>query len=129
MKKAVAAILLLIYFTVSSGFAVSLHYCMDKIASVQIGADESDKCGTCGMKSNKANSCCKDEVKLYKLQQDSLNATYAVVQFMWTPVDTTNFTYFNLLSYKFLNDHDYYAHGPPILSKQDIYLRNCVFRI
>src|SRR5919205_3478135 len=80
MKKVLAAILLLIYFTVNTGFTVSMHYCMDRLASTKIGAHHTDKCPYCGMKI-KPGGCCKDQVKVVKLQQDNINAHYTIVHF------------------------------------------------
>ncbi len=64
MKKFFLAILAIIYFGVSSGVAMNIHYCMGRIASVDL-MHHSDKCGKCGMK--KSGGCCKDEFKIFKI--------------------------------------------------------------
>src|SRR5215212_4044330 len=64
MKKITVAILAIIYLTVSSGVAMSIHYCMGKVSSIDL-MHNSEKCGKCGMK--KTNGCCKDEFKIVKL--------------------------------------------------------------
>lgn len=64
MKKFLVSILAIIYLTVSSGVAMTIHYCMDKVSSVEL-ITHSDKCGKCGMKTN--GGCCKDEVKVFKI--------------------------------------------------------------
>ena len=49
MKKALAAILLLVYFAVTTGFSLSVHYCMDEFESASIGSSGDDVCDNCGM--------------------------------------------------------------------------------
>jgi hypothetical protein len=64
MKKITVAILAILYLTVSSGVAMSIHYCMGKVASVELG-HTSDKCSKCGMEVT--GGCCKNEFKMVKL--------------------------------------------------------------
>jgi hypothetical protein len=64
MKKITVAILAIVYLTVSSGVAMSIHYCMGKFSSVDL-MHTSDKCSKCGMKTK--GGCCKDEFKIVKL--------------------------------------------------------------
>ena len=70
MKKGIAAILLVLYVAFSSGVVINYHYCMDSFDSVQFGANKSDYCGVCGMHKSEGNECCKDEVKIFKIQDD-----------------------------------------------------------
>ncbi len=126
MKKLLATITLLVYFTVSTGFVVSLHYCMDRLASAQLGEDKTERCSYCGM--HKDGNCCRDDVKMVKLQTIHLVSkaiapdfdlpalVAAVPQFLTTPF------------YNFTQTHRAVAHAPP-LSKQDTYLQIRVFRI
>lgn len=65
MKKIIIAILAFIYLGVSTGIAMNVHYCMDKISSVDLTQGK-DKCGKCGMKKGN-NGCCRDEFKIVKL--------------------------------------------------------------
>ncbi|RYY90562.1 MAG: hypothetical protein EOO15_02125 [Chitinophagaceae bacterium] len=128
MKKLFALLTLLAYFTVSTGFVVNLHYCMDRYHSWAIGAPQSDRCATCGM-SQKKNDCCHDQVKVVKVAQDVTAAQYLVVDFsvpaivheppVWLPEPPVTE----------LVQPATPIHGPPLISKQDTYLRNCVFRI
>lgn len=128
MKKSIASILLVLYVAFSSGVVISFHYCMDTFDSVQLGSKKSDYCGVCGMHKAEGNECCKDEVKILKIQDDqqtsSLNYKFsapdliAVTFPVWIETFVVRAT-----------DHLYFhTHSPP-LSKQDIYLQNCVFRI
>ena len=126
MKKLFAALLLVMYFTVSTGLVVSLHYCMDRLASTEIGSGDSHKCDYCGME--KDGMCCRDDVKLLKLQTTHLT-TPAVTTDFFSPLVTlltpgyliTPFLNFTQVSHTM-------AHSPPV-SEQDTYLYNRVFRI
>ena len=128
MKKGIAAILLVLYVAFSSGVVISFHYCMDSFDSLQFGAKKSDYCGICGMHKTNGNECCKDEVKIFKIQDDQQTSAIsfkfsspdAVITALpaWDEISLINPTH-----QLFLN-----THSPP-LSKQDTYLQNCVFRI
>jgi len=56
----------MIYFGVSSGIAMEIHYCMGERAGVDFYVETSSKCGKCGMKETKGG-CCSDEHQFYKL--------------------------------------------------------------
>lgn len=127
MKKALAVLLLLVYFTVSTGFVVSLHYCMDRLDSAQIGERRSGTCGRCGMHKGHLK-CCWDDVKMVKLQTTHVASKQIVADFSFPTalVLTTEFLVSPFYNYT-QTDHSL-AHAPP-WGEQDTYLRNCVFRI
>ena len=129
MKKLLASILLMIYFTVNTGFVVSMHYCMDKIDSVQIGAVENEKCNKCGMHTEDSDGCCRDEVKVLKLQQDPLVAKVLLPIVAQTPVELPLSMHLIAPFYNFQLADDYDYFRPPLISEQDTYLSNCVFRL
>jgi hypothetical protein len=129
MKQLLAAILLMIYFTVNTGFVVSMHYCMDKIDSVQIGAVESEKCNKCGMHAEDSDGCCRDEIKVLKLQQDPLVAKVLLPVVEQTPVELPISSLLITPFYNFQQADEYDHFRPPLISEQDTYLSNCVFRL
>ncbi|GAB4092422.1 hypothetical protein GCM10028786_13480 [Flaviaesturariibacter terrae] len=120
--------ILVSYFTVSTGFVVNMHYCMDRFHSWQLGSTDSDKCATCGM-SVKKNKCCHDQVKVLKLQQDAPGAYYFLAAFA-APANVPTLQHWMPAPLAVtLPRPATPIHGPPLLSKQDTYLRNAVFRI
>ena len=128
MKKLFASILLLVYFTASTGFVVSIRYCMNKVDSVELGDTSSDKCGKCGMHVEDSGGCCKDDVKMVKLQTDQAFAKITAPDFSFyllpqTFSESTLFTRYHTTEERHPLDH-----GPPI-SEQDTYLQNRVFRL
>lgn len=126
MKKVLAAILLLVYFTVSTGFVVSLHYCMDRLTSAEIGSSKTDKCNYCGM--HKDGHCCRDDVKVVKLQTSHLASQISAAHFSLPFLSLASLTFFVSPFYNFTQASYVIAHSPP-LSEQYTYLQNCVFRI
>ena len=128
MKRSAVAILAIIYFAISSGVVVNIHYCMGKMSSVKLQAWTPGSCA-CGKKMESKKGCCKTELKVVKLE-DAQKISYAdfVVNTPVTPLVTE----LNLLQTPFYNaQHPVRSqgHSPPLLSGQDTYLRNCVFRI
>lgn len=67
MKKFLLITLTLLYIGVSSGIALNLHYCMGKLADVELGS--ADACASCGKKSQ-PSGCCSSETQLIKLSVD-----------------------------------------------------------
>lgn len=101
---------------------------MGRMSSVKLQAWTPAKCG-CGKETGTKKGCCKTELKVVKVE-DAQKASYADHSFQ-TPV-TAVVTPLNLLQAPFHNNAlatAAQAHAPPLLSGQDIYLRNCVFRI
>ena len=128
MKHFAASILLLVYFTVSTGFVVSVHYCMNKVDSIELGDSNRDECGKCGMHIEDSGGCCTDDVKMVKLQIDQAFAKILSVDFSFhSPVPVAVDIYSASLQNSIQEDYPL-AHGPP-LSEQDTYLKNCVFRL
>jgi len=126
MKRFTVAILALIYFTVSTGMVVNIHYCMGKVSSVNVDVLVKNLCA-CGKKETKG--CCKTEHKLIKLE-DNHKASFTDVVFQ-SPVQIIEHPY-NLINAPLISVNDKMVpdnHSPPLLSKQDTYLLNCVFRI
>ncbi len=128
MKKAIAAILLVLYVAFSTGVVISFHYCMNDLDSLQLGASKTEICGKCGMHQEEANACCNDEVKIFKIQDDqqlsAIGFKFSNPDAVIIPLPVWDETAFSTTAHQlFFNNH-----SPP-LSKQDTYLQNCVFRI
>jgi hypothetical protein len=126
MKKLLVVILLFVYAVMSTGFVVSLHYCMDQLNSAQLGEATSDKCDRCGM--HKEGHCCWDDIKIVKIQTSHLtpNATIEIPSL--SPALVILFSNVIVPVFKTGQSNFPIAHSPPI-NKQDTYLTNCVFRI
>jgi hypothetical protein len=128
MKKLLATISLLIYFVVSTGFVVSVHYCMDKLNGIEWGEVDSDQCGKCGMTITDSDGCCKDEIKLMKLKVDQAIAKLVTNSFSTPVITALPISFLLPPPIKAYITEEPVAHGPP-LSEQDTYLQNRVFRI
>lgn len=132
MKKAIAILSFICYFTVTSGVTINFHYCMKKLASVRLFETKARECGVCGMDTHEfeLNGCCRDEVKIVKLVQDQNSialAGYELPVLEAMPAMHSGFIVAHT-EYFPVQTH-FHNHSPPLLSGQDIYLRNNVFRI
>ena len=128
MKKLLALVTLFLYVAVSTGFVVSVHYCMDKMSSLQLGDVRYHKCFKCGMPVSDNKGCCKDEVKVVKLQMDQIVASLAKTDFALPPAVVATIRIALVPVIDALTKTGTVVHGPP-LSGQDICRHNRVFRI
>ena len=126
MKKFLITLLAITYLGVSSGIAFNIHYCMGKIASVDM-MSHSDKCGKCGMKTK--SGCCKDEFKIIKL--DDLHKPGSNPIYIFSPVDVViNSDNFVSPKLHFAEvNSDYNNHSPPLSQGTSLRILNCVFII
>ena len=127
MKRILAAILLMVYFTVSTGFVVCAHFCMNRFTSVELGSGNDKKCTQCGMHMNE-NGCCRDEVKVIKLEptytaSQMINADFSLVAPLPEQIQHRTFSILNRTSFDHKPDH-----GPP-LTGSEICILHRVFRI
>jgi hypothetical protein len=130
MKKIVFAIVALCYFVVTCGVVVNYHYCMKRLASTSFYKATPKECGVCGMEMHDASGCCHDEVQIVKMTDDqnkTLIASYSIAALQPAIIEPSGF-----LVARFENNdpqRHYHNHSPPLLSAQDTYLQNNVFRI
>ncbi len=131
MKKAVVFLLLITYAAVTSGMTVNYHYCMNKLDKTSLFTTKSDDtCGRCGMETSQSNGCCKDEVKLVKLDDEQNRALYLTDNkpfFVLLPI-TLPATSASVLHHVLL-ETTVQANPPPLLKGQKAYLFHNVFRI
>jgi hypothetical protein len=129
MKKLLASISVLVYFVMSCGIVVNLHYCMGRIQSVEFYGSEKEICDRCGMHINESHGCCKEEVKIFKLQNDQNKAgfNYTIDNFKTPVFEVSPFMAGKLIDQDVSNCYN--DHSPPLLKGQETYLQNCVFRI
>ena len=128
MKRALTAILAVLYLSTSLGTTVHLHYCMGKLVDWDLQQTKNIKCSNCGMdrSENNQNGCCKDEYKKIKNDNDQklsevafnlLHVTISALQFELPVIKISSITEANPVS-----------NAPP-RSHVAIHIRNCVFLI
>src|SRR5688572_14926500 len=129
MKKVLASITLICYLALTCGVVVNFHYCMNRLASVQFFGTEAKVCGKCGMHTEDSNGCCRDEVKVIMMDEDQQKAQ-AVFLLQAPQAEITIPSAFIVIpSYNIVESCHWHNHSPPLLSGQDTYLQNGVFRI
>lgn len=130
MKKLTVAIFSIYYLAVACGITVNFHFCMDRLASVKVFATEGKKCSRCGMDTHESNGCCRDEVEVVKVKDDHQKA--AVLHFELPPLDAIVLIpsdYIDAKTFNIEEKRHFHNHSPPLISSQDTYLQNSVFRI
>ena len=130
MKKLLFSISFICYFAVTSGIVINSHYCMKRLVSVHLFETSAKKCGKCGMEVHESNGCCRDEFKVVKLEQDQnfvSIGTPGIAKLQ--PQAVTNSDLLGTFSSFSEIPRKYNNHSPPLLSRQDTYLLNRVFRI
>lgn len=130
MKKGIAAISFIIYFTASTGIVINSHYCMKKLVSVHLFGAKAEVCGLCGMDMHENSGCCRDEVTVAKLVQDQVKIPVTLYELPSIYVAAAYVSGFIVAPVVNTNEQRYFHnHSPPLLSAQDTYLQNNVFRI
>jgi hypothetical protein len=103
---------------------------MNQLASADFYQSESKKCGRCGMELHKSHGCCRDDVKVIKMEVDQKVASH--VSFELPALDAIVQSPSDFIDASFAGPgaaRHHHNHSPPLLSNQEIYLQNCVFRI
>jgi hypothetical protein len=130
MKKLMTVIVLACYLLVSTGVVINHHYCMKRLASVQLFGSEKKYCGKCGMHKKTSNGCCHDEVKVMKLSTDQ--NTFSAITPSIPAIEVLEIVPSEFIAALFYNINEqkhFHNHSPPLLSAQDTYLQINVFRI
>ena len=130
MKKTIFAISFLCYFVVTSGIVFNYHYCMRRLISVHLFEGSPDVCGKCGMETHDSNGCCRNEIKVVKLVQDQSNVALITIEIPSVKEVVSLPSEFLVASFhNVFEKRHFHNHSPPLLSEQDTYLQNNVFRI
>jgi hypothetical protein len=131
-KRSGAISLALLYTITVLGFALNLHYCGSKVASVKItvpAKKQQAKDATCGMKMD----CCKNhhvDVKVKDDHKAQENTSFMAKLFAFKvpklPFEDVLFSAQKILLEKLFD------RGPPEnepKSKVSVYIKNCVYRL
>ena len=128
MKKILSTITVFVYFAVTCGVMVNFHYCMDRYSSFKFYSAADDKCDLCGM-NTKTNGCCRDEIKILKLDGDQKVSEVFFSFYEVSPLQITPSGFICSAFYSVPVSGHFNNHSPPLITMQDTYLQNCVFRI
>lgn len=129
LKKLLYIVTVLLYLATTSGVKVNLHYCMGSYQSFDLYSNHSDECGKCGMSLESPNGCCKNELKIVKLQVDQSTSFigYSINHIEAPSVISSGFTLVSPIASQNLYTPVNYV--PPDPSGPVLYVRNRVFRI
>jgi hypothetical protein len=100
---------------------------MGKLASVKLKVQPGDLCG-CGMGKQQKHKCCKDEVKIFKIDDKQqlavANIEFAAIAAVLPVTFMLNDAAADQRSFIALH-----YNSPPRQSSNEVYLRQCVFRL
>jgi hypothetical protein len=131
-RKIIITTLAFFYLLLASGVTVNIHYCMGRLASMQLaheGNHEEDACGKCGM-DKKKNACCHDEFKILKITSEHKIFTAELVK---VPIDSNDWLTLSddfhpsIQGVSSLPSSTYHSPPPLLLNKR--YRTNRVFLI
>ncbi len=128
MKKFLILLLTFAYLASTSGATIYIHQCMGKTIAWDIKENEGSKCTKCGMHKNAPNDCCKDHVKVLKVQNDQ-NLTKINFERDFIPglLPQKFLSFSDRLVYNFKKNTQSYT--PPLSSKTDYCILYCTFLI
>lgn len=121
--------MIVVYVAMSCGVMINQHYCMGRFQSFDLYAAAKNECGKCGMPMDTHDGCCKDQVKIVKLQNDQNSAT---VSYNLKVTESPALIPGNIIAVSAITPiqlQNRENHIPPELSDQGLHLLNCVFRI
>ena len=126
-------IVTIIYLAASTGATVHLHYCMGRIADVDLMHHAEKVCGLCGMEkpADGDNGCCKDETETIKISIDQKTTLGQLFLFEQPFTDIIALQVPVLPGFKLINDEKVppVSHAPPRSRQVPIYLIQSNFRI
>ena len=125
LKRSVIIVLAMLYLTTVSGFALNLHYCFNRLASVKVDAPAN----SCVKLQSSKMRCCKDqkiEIKVKDAHQN--NSPLHWSKFFPIALPVSAFVIFtpDVQDQLIANVTE---RGPPKTSGLPLFLKNCIFRI
>lgn len=69
MKKIIFLIATMAYMFSTTGATVYIHHCMGNVVDWDFMKNDVDRCTTCSMEKDAENDCCKDEIKVLKIDE------------------------------------------------------------
>jgi hypothetical protein len=103
---------------------------MKRLVAVHLFEVSPDVCGKCGMDTHDSNGCCRNEIKVVKLVQDQNSVASVTIEIASVKEVVTVPSEFIVASFQpVFEQRHFHNHSPPLLSEQDTYLQNNVFRI
>lgn len=130
MKKFLLLILTFAYLATSSGATIYIHQCMGKTIEWDLKENGSNKCGNCGMHKNAANDCCKDHVKVLKVQNDQKLPEVLFKKYI-SISNALPVVYYSFLQqgFSYVENKSLVCYTPPRSSRTDYCVLYCTFLI
>ena len=126
LKRSAIVFMMVLYTITVSGFALNLHYCFDRLASVQIDAPAK---GCVNGPAAKKMTCCKDKHLVVKVKDDHQNASFLFsAKIFVTTLPWPGFADLTLATQEVSLSQPNYR-GPPLSPPVSAYLMNRSIRV
>lgn len=127
-KKPAVLIVLALYLATATGFALNIHYCFNRITSVQIDAPTKSCDKEPGM--TKKRDCCKDIVVKVKVDDKHQAEVHSVLSQVFAPY-VINVPFGDFITpVQDATACNLPDRGPPLIDDGiPAIIKNCVFRI
>lgn len=120
----------LFYLLITSGFVVNVHYCMGRLASVELGSKDSSVCGFCGMEEN--DFCCSTDEQIYKVDNEHQQPFASFAFDNAGADDIISLPFYQEFLSPVLSERTTLStkyHSPPDPKSNQVFLYHCNFRI
>ena len=125
-KKPIVIVLMMLYLVTVSGFALNLHYCFNRVSSIQIDAPSK---GCVKGLATKEMKCCKDKHLVIKVKDAHQNGSFSFTsKVLIAELPGLQFTDLHITGSNPVQFTTAYR-GPPPSPDNPIYLKNRSFRI
>src|SRR5689334_15458785 len=128
VRKIFISAIISIYFAFTCGVLINFHFCMGRYSSLHFYEQPGKSCARCGM-AIKNPRCCHDEIKIVKLNNAHQHSFFAYTFEDIQPLPARVSEFLTTLLVSKETGTLEITHSPPLISQQDTYLQNSVFRI
>ena len=130
MKKLIFLLATMAYMFSTTGATVYIHHCMGNVIDWDFTKNDLESCGTCSMEKDAANDCCKDEIKVLKIDNAAKHPESTNNQLSFKDV-VLPVTYFALVHQYFSPVKKEFFPENIILKEvvPDLYILHCTYLI
>jgi len=121
MNRFLSILLLLIYLSTALNLFIQIHYCNNRIESVQLLSGEIDEC----CKPEQNTGCCHNEVKIIKLDSDQNSNYNRHSLYVSFPAELHEYSALRIFCIQSITKTQDLSYNPPDTPPLPIWLKYC----